>query len=224
MRLGIIAPINLLKQCCFTTVQYCIPSLIMDNRPYREFYYKRLEMGDTIIMDCRKIGWKREPEDFELVEKAINYIPPSILIAPSYMYDKRRTERPQKEFIDRFHWLADKIYKCIECTSDKEVECTNGEPNVALPAHVYRYIDGIDFGTRTIYIDHHLKLEELDGRDGILVTSLPVRLGLQGRLMSDYRPAPPALTFYEEDNPYSEILDSNIEETLEYYEEEEDEL
>lgn len=218
MKVGIIAPIKFLEKYCKTSIQYCLPCLIVNEPEYRHFYAKRASMGNTIILDCRQIGWKREPEKLSVVEESLHYLTPSIVISPSCMFNSRRTRGIQEEFVYSFPQLRGKLIRCIEGTSEEEMERIRDKDRVAAPAHMYKYISNLRLNSHTIYIDNHLNLDELHGKEGILVTSLPIRLGLQGRLLSDYKPAPPSLTFYEELDYYSKVTERNVAETIEYYE------
>lgn len=218
MKVGIIAPIKFLEEYCRSDVQYCLPCLIVNEPKYRHFYAKRASMGNTIILDCRQIGWKREPEKLSIVEETLHHLTPTIVISPSCMFNSKRTRETQEEFIYSFPQLKNKLIRCIEGTSKEEIDKIKDKERIAAPSHMYRYLSNLELNSHTIYIDNHLTLDELQGKEGILVTSLPLRLGLQGRLLSDYKPAPPSLTFYEDEDYYPKITKRNVAEALEYYE------
>ena len=219
MEVGIISPVSGLRRYCSTEVQYCLPSLVVTSKEYRDFYQERSKQGDYLILDTCRVGWKREPESFSVIRDALEYLEPSIVITPSYMYNLQKTLEVASEFLTTFRPKF--TAGCIEGTDTKEMlGCTKffkklGIRVLAIPAHIYRIKPKVKDGP-TIYLDNHLNLEELDGQDGFLVTSLPVRLGLQGRLLSDYLPGPPSLTFYEKDK-FPEVVRRNIKETLEFY-------
>jgi len=213
MKVGIIAPIKDLEKYCITDIQYCLPSLLLTSREYRDFYISKEEEDNLIILDCKKIGWKREPEDLEVVKKALEVIKPSIIISPSSMFNTKLSKKIYKEFLENIP-SSYTVVRTIEGASVKDL-VTNGD-KVAIPSHMFRFLDKLP--DNSVYIENHLNIEELEGRQGILVTSLPVRLGLQGRLLSDYRPTPPSLTFFEEKDKYSRVTIKNIEEIKEYYE------
>jgi len=222
MKVGIIAPIKFLNEYCITNIQYCLPSLLEDSKEYRDFYIGRKGKGDIIILDCRKPGWKRKPEDWNLVWTALEHLKPSIIILPSYMYNEKETSIVANSFKRDLRRLGVKLAGCLEGTSISEVKkCMRSLKDVdmyAIPSHIYNICKKLD-GKPLIYIENHLALEELDGLDGILVTSLPVRLGLEGRLLSDYLPSPPSITFYEKEDKYPMITEKNVEEAVEHYEE-----
>ena len=213
MKIGIVAPVKFLERYCITDIQYCLPGLLVGEKTYRDFYIKRKKRGDTVILDCRRTSWRREPEDFDITKESLKIIEPSMVIAPSYMFSAKATADIYRKFRKVFKLEA---IGCLEGTSEEEIGGFLND-KVAIPSHMYRYALKKDWGPHTIFIENHLTLGELDGRDGILVTSLPVRLGLQGRLLSDYLPSPPSLTFYEEEDPYPMITAKNVQETIEYY-------
>jgi len=214
MKIGIIAPINFLNKYCITDVQYCLPKLLLESKIYRDFYQTREKLGDTIILDCREPIWKRKPEDFKVIGEALKIIKPSVVVGPSYMFNAKATAEIHEKFIQEFRHIH--TVGCLEGTSEKEIRGYFDRP-MAIPSHMYRYALRARWTSETIFIENHLNLGELDGRDGTLVTSLPIRLGLQGRLLSDCLPSPPTLTFYEEEDKYPQITMKNVQETLEYY-------
>ena len=72
MKVGLIAPINLLDTYCTPFIQYCIPRLLVDSSRYRQFYVRKRIKGSYIILDCKKLGWKREPEDSDTIIAALD--------------------------------------------------------------------------------------------------------------------------------------------------------
>ncbi len=82
---------------------------------------------------------------------------------------------------------------------------------------MYTYLEelkGID-----LFIENRLRIEELTPTQGsIICTSLPIRLGLQGRLLPNFSPTPQSLTMNEEEDNYPEVVIRNIQEAIEYYE------
>jgi len=222
MRVGIIAPTSMLGDYCKTPIQYCLPSLLVENEAYRHFYLGKRSLGNfTIILDCRKPGWKREPEDFRVVIDSLKILHPDFIVAPSHMFKAKESSYIYEEFRRDLPLFNKRIIRCLEGTSKEEIGTFPKSSTIAVPSHMYRYIEDIKLPSCVIYIENHLNVEELNGRKGILVTSLPVRLGLQGRLISDYRPSPNSLTFNETENLYPKVVMRNITETLEFYEEEE---
>ena len=216
MKVGIIAPINFLHIYCITDIQYVLPRLLVEEPEYRNFYLERKTRGDTIILDCKVPGWKREPEDFNLIRKALELITPEIIVAPSHMFNAKPSREIHKKFLKEFPFWKKQIVGCTEGTSKSDLRYKKGN-FIAIPSHMFRFLDKLPLNS--LYIENHLNPEELEGREGILVTSLPVRLGLQGRLLSDYKPAPESLTFYEEEDLYPKIILKNVEEIIEYHKE-----
>lgn len=217
MKVGIIAPIKFLEYCV-TDIQYCLPSLLIKSKEYRDFYLGKKEEGNFLVMDCRQVGWKRVPEDFSIVEEALSMLKPSIIIAPSYMFNAEASNEVYGKFVEKFDSWSKRIIRCLEGASESDIKVDKSE-RIAVPSHMYRFLSKFPETNPIIYIDNHLNLEELEGREGILVTSLPIRLGLKGRLLVDYKPTPESLTFYETRNKYPEIVERNVLDTIEFYEE-----
>ena len=217
MKVGIIAPINFLETYCITDTQYVLPRLLVEESRYRDFYIERKERGDTIILDCKVPHWKRKPEESDIIEKALGMLPPDIIIAPSHMFNARLSKEAFKKFLKELPFNKTRIIKCVEGTSEKDLKYSK-DSFVAIPSHMFRFLDNLP--TNALYIDNHLDPDELNGREGILVTSLPVRLGLQGRLLTDFKPAPESLTFYEEEDLYPKITLGNVKDLIETYKEE----
>ena len=217
MRVGIIAPIKFLDKYCITDIQYCLPKLLVEDERYCKFYKERKRKKDTIILDCRKVGWRRSPEDFRTIELAMGLLKPDLVIVPSFMFNKEASDEMVISFRSEFPGLK-KVVKCLEGASREEIKEASGV--WAVPSHMYKYLGTLSLSPDTIFIENHLSLNELDNREGILVTSLPVRLGLQGRILSDYRPSPSSLLFYEEEDKYPKVTAKNVKDTIEYYKEE----
>jgi hypothetical protein len=219
MRVGIIAPTKLLNEYCTTDTQYCLPKLLVQDQDYLEFYKERKRLGNYIIMDIKKLGWKREPEDFGVVWQALNRLEPSIVILPSFMFNLQKTLGVIQEFLREFN--PSSYAPCFEVSTPESfyefILESKGQETYALPSHLYRYYKNLKLERQIIHIDNHININELEGKEGILVTSLPIRLGLQGRLITDYLPSPPSLTFEEYKDPFPKIVKRNIEETLRFY-------
>ena len=223
MKVGIITPPKLLKYST-TGIHYCLPRFVVEDVKYRKFFQNRLGKGETVIMDLVKPGWKREPERL-LVEEALQYLTPTHIILPSLMFNAEKTS----ELIEEFGTLLDGIeapkIACVEgATFDAIANMLTALRHcrlIAYPAHLYRLHTPVierEKGKSIIYIDNYRCVEELDGvKEGILVTSLPIRLGLAGRFLSDYSPSPPHLKFDEEEK-FPSVIRKNIQEVLEHYE------
>lgn len=223
MKVGIIAPIKFLDRYCITNIQYCLPRLLFENEKYRRFYTERKKRGNTIILDCRKLIWKREPEDFDVIKRAFEILNPTYVIPPSYMYNREETLEELGRFLRRFEDIENYTV-CLEGTTKKDVlacyrTLKDQSGTIAIPSHIFNFWKGEGTKHYIIYIENHLNIEELENHDGILVTSLPIRLGLQGRLLSDYLPSTPSLTFYEDEDKYPTVTMRNVQETVKYYRE-----
>ena len=170
-----------------------------------------------MILDCRVPHWKRAPEEFDIIEKALGLLPPDIIIAPSHMFNAKLSKETFKKFLGSLPRNKSKVIRCIEGTSEKDLKF-NKDSLHAVPSHMFRFLEKLPLNS--LYIENHLDPKELHDREGILVTSLPVRLGLQGRLLSDSKPAPESLTFYEEEDLYPKITLKNVKDLIEIYKEE----
>jgi hypothetical protein len=230
MEVGIIAPTEFLKSYCTTDIQYCLPGLAIENKTYSRWFKAKSTEGKKVILDCRKPGWRREPELASIVFKAIKLVDPSVLILPSYMFQMKKTLRVAHEFYEALFnneafGFIEQTVGCLEGLDSREIaECLKGLLDIsdfyAVPSHLqpklrdhYKELTEEEL----IFIENHLKLEELDGLSGILVTSLPIRLGLLGRPLSSPLPTPPSLTFEETKDKYPEITMANVKETIRYY-------
>ncbi len=223
MEIGFISPIGMLDKYATGNVQYCLPSLYLSNKTYKDFYLWRKTKKEKIILDCKKLGWKRQPEDFLTIQEVINELQPNYVIAPSCMFNADKTFAIFQEFIDQIVLGHSHEVACLEGTNLKEVLDLKRKLKgnlFAIPSHLYNIVLGtkeIDWSKEYFFIDNHKTCDELFGKKGTLVTSLPIRLGLEGRLLSNNLPAPPSLNFHEDKDKYPMIVNSNIKETLKMY-------
>ena len=208
MKIGLVAPPSMLNYC-ITSTQYCLPYLIVENKKYRGFYVRKALEGNTTILDCRRLEWRRTPEKLETCLKAIEMLSPSIIILPSVMHNRKRTFEAACKYITKMKEVGERFAYCIEGTSSKELrESVSDSRNIpgnaftiAVPSHSHRLCKSITYERPIIYLGVHQNIDELlEVPDGILITSLPLRLGLEGKLLSNYLPTPPSLTFLEEEN------------------------
>ena len=222
LRVGIIAPIKYLSDYCNTRVQYCIPGLLSDPR-YSSFYAQRQRQMDLVILDYRSLELPRAPG---------NYIKPSfsidIVVSPSYAFKKEKTLEAFKEFYKREIDSNSELAGCVEgSTLEEASDCVRVLEDhkisyLAVPAHMQLVFKGERPKTDlpVIFLDNRTSPYECKGGlSDILVTSLPVRLGLLGRLNSDYLPTPESLNFFTEENLYPTVIEKNIQDLLEHYEE-----
>ena len=220
MKVAIIAPVELIERYCTTDVQYCIPRLLVDSDKYTEFYKQKRQDGNYVMLDIRKPGWRRQPEDYDIIKKALSLLTPTVTIYPSVMYNAQKTIEVAMQFIELFgSKLVGAV--CLEGTTIEEVEsCRESIRPIytyALPSHIFSTTTSVRCEQPLIYIENHLKIEELDGLSGFLATSLPIRLGLLGRLVADYMPSPPSLDFFIKEDPFPKVVERNIKDTIEYY-------
>jgi len=227
MQVGLIAPPPLLEKCCITNIHYCLPILISKNKKYRSFYTRKALEGEIVILDCRKIGWKRTPEDPKICLDAIERLTPTIIILPSVMHSRKRTLEKSLQFLTyHFQGMKAKFVYCAEGTNPKELRDSAKDSKelpvevftVAIASHSHRLCTDLKYPKPLIYIENHQDVRELAHvPEGVLLTSLPVRLGLSGRLLSNYSPTPSHLTFRESGCDFPEIVKKNISDTLEIY-------
>ena len=222
MRVGIITPPKLLKYST-TKVHYCLPRFIEEDPRYRKFFIDRVRKDEVVILDLIKPGWKRTPESAEIIEAALSFITPTYTVLPSYMYNLEKTVRTARETSRLVDGLGSTLVPCIEGSTLKEIitalSMFSWAKTMAFPAHIYKVctIDQLPVKS-AIFIDNWKNIDELGRvKDSILVTSLPIRLGLAGRFLSDFSPAPPRLKFDEEDK-FPAVIRKNIQEAVEHYE------
>jgi len=222
MRVGIVAPIACLKKYCTTRIQYCIPDLLKVPE-YSKFYKSRQEKMDLIILDFRDLILPRRPSREDTHESNID-----IVISPSYAFKKNKTLEVFRDFFHRELRTNSEICGCIEGATLEEAQVCIKELEsskisyLALPSHMQLVFKGERPSTSLpiIFLDNRTSPYECKGRLGdILITSLPVRLGLLGRLNNDSLPSPDSLDFFTKENLYPTVIEKNIEDTLEYYEE-----
>lgn len=222
MQVGIIAPIKFLEDYCITSIHYVLPKLLIEEEEYRNFYIEKEKEGNSIILDCRYLGWKRVPEDLVVVLESLKLIEPSSIVLPSEMYNPTETLRVATIFMGALEMYRSKLVPCLEGTSEDEVlelrrgfESKNFEI-FAIPSHIYRVYKGSKEESH-IYLDNYSNTEELDNYKGILVSSLPIRLGLAGRLLSQPLPTPLTLTFKEEVDEFPMITKTNVNDFINFY-------
>lgn len=177
-------------------------------------------------MDCKSLYWQREPEDIYVVGDALLLVRPTYIIYPSYMYDIKATLALIEAYTELFNRYRLRSIPCVEGASREGFKrCLESykSKEIAIPNHTFGLFDQTIIKDRfVIYIDNCKMAEELVGYgDGILVTSLPIRLGLLGRLLSNPKPMPPSLTYTEDvELPALErVIDRNVKEMIELYEE-----
>lgn len=230
MQVGFISPISVLdKYCSLTRVQYCLPELFLSSNSYRHYYLSRRQQGDIVVVDSRRIGWRRVPSPIDETLKTVEELAPQYVVMPSYMYDVVRTERAQQEFQEALSKYEERLVYSLEGVTRqsvlqffRKVRKRGVAPMIAIPSHISRVLRFTPIQAPLItffYLDNWEDPFETpirEGRQDFLFTSLPIRLGISGRLLTDNKPTPPSLTFQEEDR-YPDITIKNVKEVLEYY-------
>ena len=223
MRLGIIAPAAMLETYCITKTHYVLPSLFLENETYRNFYLEASKKGHLIILDSKQVGWKRAPASIEMILECLQQITPRYIITPSYLFKTKDSLEVTKQFlslpqIKGLNPETTRVVGCVEGTTEEE--CLNYKKELrqlglnlfAYPSHIYNTYKG----PKGIYIENHSRLEELQGCEGILVTSLPIRLGLKGMLIPDYFPTPGSLDFNTVEDPFPGIIKKNLQKAVKF--------
>ena len=142
MKVGIISPTKFLDKYCTTDIQYVLPKLYLEDEKYRQFYQSRREKGDNTIVDCKGLGWKREPEEDWICLSTILDLSPQVVILPSYMYDYKKTLEIAKNYTSKLSYPRGKLVGCLEGTNFKEVgKCLTAlrkiSSTIAIPSHIY---------------------------------------------------------------------------------------
>lgn len=238
MRVAIQAPISLLEDyCTLTDYQVCKPGLILESRTYRDFYIYRREQRDYIVLDCSDTE-PRQSVPSGLLLEATKILKPNLVVAPDYDVSSVKTVELTVAFLQTFgeevRSLGVKLLgmvqganleQCLFCYRNfsrlvdavglpRNIEVRIGRAKLlkrirtGKPIHIF----GIH-GNPEVELDSLLDL----GRNNLfgVSTSLPVRLGLQCRLLDEYTPEPPQLDYHNRRNPYPDFTKNNIEDFLE---------
>lgn len=232
MEIGIIAPTNLIKKYCLTNIQYVYPSLFKTDEDYAVFHLQKRweEYDNTItIVDCSRPGWKRVPESLLNCLPAIRELQPHYIITPSYTYDIKKTLEIEEAFKESILSASEDsvLVPCLEGIKLEDIiECYNLRKNfiVAIPQTTASYgkadlarasLRGVK---KYIYLDHYTKLTDIEPRhNDFVISSLPLRQGLQGRLLTDPNPPPLTLDLRPQEDKYPDIVKYNLREMVNYY-------
>lgn len=230
MKVGIIAPTKMMAKYCNTYHLYCLPELVIEDKRYYTFFKERSLSGKFIFMDSVKVGWKREPISNYILDRALDMINPAGLILPSYSFNLPATLEVAKETYERYKTYSYLLVSCLEGTNYEEVgKAVEYLPQTdmrAIPSYLLKIVKegleqvqlGQEVVNNVVIIENQSNVYEAYGFSGLLLTSLPVRLGLQGRLNSNYQPSPETLNYKEEEDNFPSMVRENIEEAIRFYE------
>ncbi len=237
MRVAIQAPIPLLEDyCTITNYQVCKPDLILESKLYRDFYIHRKEQRDYVVLDCSGSEPRKSVSGKVLLE-AVMALKPNLVVAPDYDVSFVKTVELTLSFI-RTHGKDIRdlgvgilgmvqgatLEQCLSCYKDicrlvdavglpRSIEVQVGRASFLKRLRTHKPIH--IFG---IHGDPERELEDLLDLDRRYLfgvsTSLPVRLGLQCRLLDEYTPEPPQLDYLSNHNPYPEFTRDNIKDFL----------
>ena len=235
MRVAIQAPIPLLEEyCTLTNYQVCKALLILDNPIYREFYTQRKALGDYTVLDC-SISNPREAVSSDSLMEAVRVLRPNLVVVPDYDVNYLRTVDSSVHFLriyskelkqlgvdslgmvqgatlKQYRLCYSNLFGLVEAIGlPRTMEVKVGrarflrEIQTTKPVHIF----GLQNSPEK-ELDSLLDLENVFG----IVSSLPFRLGLQCRLLEEYRPEPPELDYLSTRNPYPEFTRDNIKDLI----------
>lgn len=226
MDIGIIAPIKFLTKYCTTGIQYCLPELLLESKEYLDFYTEAFHKGDKVILDVRNNDSLRKPLKEKILKDVLEIFEPTLIVMPSNAYSLSKTLVTQEDFIklDLIKpWLTNnRLIACLEATNEVEVlkyqDIWKGS-KLAIPSHMYIVTKKMLKAPRGLFIENRNDPYEIPQGPGALLTSMPVRLGLEGRLNSLGPTTSSTLNFYLEEERFNSVIDKNIEDLISYYKE-----
>jgi len=229
MEIGIIAPIKFLNRYCITRIQYCLPELLVESKEYLNFYTSCLLSQEKVILDCRTTDPIRKPISSSLLKEALDKLKPTLIVMPSNAYSLSKTLTTQEEFLNLDYlqtWKESRsLIACLEGTNELEVlrfqDFWKGY-KIAIPSHMYIVTRKMLHGPRGYFIENRNDPYEIPNGSGILLTSMPIRLGLEGRLNSLGPTTSSTLNFYLEEERFESVIDKNIEDLINHYKKEEE--
>lgn len=228
MDIGIIAPIKFLNRYCITRIQYCLPELLLDFKEYLDFYTSCLIGGEKVILDCKTLHPLRKPINIEILKEVLTKIDPTLIIMPSNAFSLTKTLKLQEEFLELEFlkpWKkSNRLIPCIEGTNETEVLKYLDiwqDSELAIPSHMYIVTKKMSRPPRGLFIENRNDIYEIPNGPGTLLTSMPIRLGFEGRLNSLGPTTSSTLNFNLEEDRFSLVIEKNIEDLINHYKKEE---
>ena len=229
MDIGIIAPIKFLNRYCITRIQYCLPELLLDSKEYFDFYSSCLVGEERVILDCRTMDPIKKPISQSILKEVLEKFKPTLIIMPSNAYSLSKTLIIQEEFLNLNYihpWKSTrKLIACLEGTNELEVlryqDFWTGY-KLAIPSHMYIVTRKMLKAPRGYFLENRNDPYEIPNGKGILLTSMPIRLGFEGRLNSLGPTTSSTLNFYLEEERFESVIEKNIEDLINHYKKEEE--
>jgi hypothetical protein len=199
MKVAIVAPVNLLSKYCNTGIQLCYASLVLSNNEYSKFYKDR-SAKDTIIMDSSP-NVPRRPIPFTFIIEATHRVKPHFLVLPNFEYSAKKTLELSARFIKTYGNIGCKYIGMLQGHDFTSImECYHGLKDICsaigLPSSCEPIrnrnllIRELGITKPVIFFDvYDNPIDELPTRNNIMCicTSLPVRLGFEGRDLGDFK-------------------------------------
>lgn len=227
MEVGIIAPIKFLERYCITSTQYCLPELLLNSKEYLNYYKRCFNRGHKVILDCKELETLRKPVRHSILKEVLEVFEPSHIIMPSYAFSLGKTLKIQEEFLELEYLIPwkknNRLISCVEGTNETEVlKYLNiyQDIEIAIPSHMYIVTKKMFKPPRGLFLDNRNDPYEISPGPGTLVTSMPIRLGFEGRLNSLGPTTSSTLNFHLEEDRFSSVIDKNISDLINYYREE----
>jgi len=220
MKLGLICPLNLLEYEDSFKVHYFLPYLALKYSIYKHKLLQWKARGDILIMDgSRSSG---VPEDLEVLLEGIEKVKPTHVILPSIKFQFKHTVEilPKYDIIMNIGIdsimplegveLVD-LLNCMSQTKEYKIH--------SIRSYLYPIIKNEFSNQEILYIETRNTLRELEDRKGMLVSSMPIRLSIEGLPLSSNKTNPKQINLIEEENKYPDLLEKNIRDYKLMYEE-----
>lgn len=230
MKVAIVAPVKYLSEyCLLTDFQMCYADIYKKSSTYKKFYLDRKEKGDIVILDYTAKLPKKVPSEREYL-CVLSDLKPDYVVLPDIDFSVEKTITLAKKYLDKIDSSIQLIANLQGQNADLVYKCYNSVRDYAnvigLPCSLEKIMERDilikDFGITKercifleVYKNPRLEVSSLPNILGI-VTSYPVRLGLDLRSLSEYYPTPPSLDFLSEKNPMPELVLENVYNFLEY--------
>jgi hypothetical protein len=214
MDIGIICPPSKIRHYSKSRFHYALPTYLINNKVYLRFMLEKLGEGENVFIDLIKPGKERVPESIEVIEKVLDLIWPTDFIMPSYSYKHEETMSLCEKLKTDYRIEG---YIVPELMNKEKIEEMFRHKKVCIPRHLSPVVQDIDLRF-PIYIEHKSPYALAKKERGIFFTSMPIALGIEGRLLKYYRPCPSTCNW---DIPIPELQEkmimTNIFDLIDYY-------
>lgn len=99
-RVAVISPVSLLEKYS-TDFHLVLTQYYLKSKPYRDFYLKRREVGDFIILDNGAAELRTAVDGLDMVGIA-EELRPDIVVAPDVIYNKKETVSKTEAFLREY--------------------------------------------------------------------------------------------------------------------------